>query len=173
MAYVTLSNLDAETGLSFDIDSALRPKPPAWGGNTWREEHRGVGERGKAIHRLRLFEPIDQSAGNVADRRVRLEEASLERFTDDAVGLVAAAAPLPGFDSPGLGVQMVTANLDVKKALPPEGARWLFTRSEVRSVRNGRCDLEVVVLDEDTELVAVASFVLMGLDKAGGERPRL
>ncbi|OIW22529.1 hypothetical protein CONLIGDRAFT_222272 [Coniochaeta ligniaria NRRL 30616] len=58
----------------------------------------------------------------------------------------------------------VALNLEVKKALPAEGVEWLFMRETTKMVKNGRFDLEVVVLDARGELVAVATHVNMIVD---------
>lgn len=58
----------------------------------------------------------------------------------------------------------VALNLEVKKALPAEGVEWLFMRETTRMVKNGRFDLEVIVLDASGELVAVATHVNMIVD---------
>ena len=50
-------------------------------------------------------------------------------------------------------------NLDVKRALPPEGAEFLSVRVQAMGIRNGRMDLEVVIRDENAELVAVGHHV--------------
>jgi hypothetical protein len=57
----------------------------------------------------------------------------------------------------------VTMNLDVKKALPEGGVEFLFCRTSAKMIRNGRLDLEVVVLDEGGDLVAVSNHVVMVL----------
>ena len=54
-------------------------------------------------------------------------------------------------------------NLDVKKALPKEGVRWLFVRTRAKVVSNGRYDLEVVIMDERGEVVALSHHVCMVL----------
>lgn len=51
--------------------------------------------------------------------------------------------------------------LEVKKALPMEGVKWLFTRFRVKGVRDGRFDLGCEVWDGDGELVAVSQQVWM------------
>lgn len=56
---------------------------------------------------------------------------------------------------------IVVLNLDIKKALPLEGAEWLFTRVRAERIRNGRMDLEVVILDESGDIVAVSSHVAL------------
>lgn len=55
----------------------------------------------------------------------------------------------------------VVLNLDIKKALPLEGAEWLFTRVRAKMIKNGRMDLEVVILDEGGYIVAVSSHVAL------------
>ena len=55
----------------------------------------------------------------------------------------------------------VTLNLDVKKALPAEGAEWLFSRVRAKRIRNGRMDLEVTVLDEHGDIVALSSHAAL------------
>ena len=52
-------------------------------------------------------------------------------------------------------------NLDVKKVLPPEGIEWLFLRVRAKQIQNGRLDLEVVILDEEGDLVALSNHVAL------------
>lgn len=58
-------------------------------------------------------------------------------------------------------------NLEVKKALPEAGVKWLFVRLECKRILNGRYDLEVLILDAEGELVAVSNHVCFAL---GSER---
>ncbi len=55
----------------------------------------------------------------------------------------------------------VLLNLEVKKALPEEGVRWLFVRVRAKKIENGRMDLEVVVLDEGGDVVALSNHVCL------------
>lgn len=50
-------------------------------------------------------------------------------------------------------------NLDIKKALPAEGVKFLFTRLQTKVIKNGRYDLEVVVMDEGGDVVALSHHV--------------
>jgi hypothetical protein len=50
-------------------------------------------------------------------------------------------------------------NLDVKKALPEEGVKFLFLRLQTKAIKNGRYDLEIVVMDEQDEVVALSHHV--------------
>ncbi|KAL5356181.1 thioesterase-like superfamily-domain-containing protein [Aspergillus floccosus] len=53
----------------------------------------------------------------------------------------------------------LSMSTEVKKELPPDGVRWLYLRSEVKSIRNGRMDLEVLLCDQGMELVALSRQV--------------
>lgn len=57
----------------------------------------------------------------------------------------------------------VTLNVDVKKRLPPQGVEWLYSRVQSKAMRDGRTDFHVVVLDEEGEIVALASQVSLVL----------
>lgn len=53
----------------------------------------------------------------------------------------------------------VTMNIDMKKHLPPSGVEWLYSRIVTKVVRDGRTDLDVTVLDEKGEVVALSTQV--------------
>lgn len=55
----------------------------------------------------------------------------------------------------------VTLNIDFKKQLPTNGAEWLYSRASMKKVRNGRMDIEVVVLDESGDVVAIGSQIAL------------
>lgn len=61
----------------------------------------------------------------------------------------------------GFWYPTVLLNLDFKKALPEEGVEWLFARVRAKQVKNGRYDLEVIIMDENGELVALSNHVVM------------
>lgn len=50
-------------------------------------------------------------------------------------------------------------NLEVKKALPAEGVRFLCTRLQTKSIKNGRYDLEVIIWDDEGDIVALSHHV--------------
>lgn len=59
----------------------------------------------------------------------------------------------------------VLLNLDIKKPLPPsDGPQWLFVRAQAKQVKDGRYDLEVIVMDGEGELVALSHHVCLVLD---------
>ncbi|KAB8067650.1 thioesterase-like superfamily-domain-containing protein [Aspergillus leporis] len=53
----------------------------------------------------------------------------------------------------------VTLNIDFKKRLPAQGAEWLYSRVHTKVVRDGRTDLNVEVLDEQGDVVALSTQV--------------
>jgi len=55
-------------------------------------------------------------------------------------------------------------NLDIKKALPSEGVRWLHIRAEVKRIQKGRMDIEVFVHDANGDLVALSHHVGFVMD---------
>lgn len=57
----------------------------------------------------------------------------------------------------------VLLNMDVKKALPEEGVEWLFSRTSCKQIKNGRMDLEIVVLDEGGEIVALSHHIALAV----------
>lgn len=57
----------------------------------------------------------------------------------------------------------VVLNLDIKKPLPEEGVEWLFARVETKVIRNGRMDLDVVILDQGGNIVALSHHVALAV----------
>ncbi|RHZ71051.1 hypothetical protein CDV55_108499 [Aspergillus turcosus] len=106
------------------------------------------------------------------------------RWTNEAVAFLVDMFPmaLDGFDTMGKAADnaagtepakgkvakywypTVTLNIDFKKRLPASGVEWLYSRVQTRSVRNGRTDLDVVVLDEQGEVVALSTQVGLVMD---------
>ncbi|KAJ5465268.1 uncharacterized protein N7458_000954 [Penicillium daleae] len=58
----------------------------------------------------------------------------------------------------------VTMTIDLKRRLPPEGVEWLHSRVTTKMVRGSRGDLDVVVLDQRGEIVALATQVALVVD---------
>jgi len=57
-------------------------------------------------------------------------------------------------------------NLDVKKLLPEEGVQWLFVRVQAKKIQNGRFDLEVIILDESGDVVALSNHANLAVDSS-------
>ena len=68
----------------------------------------------------------------------------------------------------------VVLNVEIKKALPEEGLEWLFVRSRSKMIKNGRLDIEVVILDQLGDLVALGHQValVLGAERNMAERSR-
>ncbi|KAK5076925.1 hypothetical protein LTS08_007479 [Lithohypha guttulata] len=58
----------------------------------------------------------------------------------------------------------LSLNLDVKKLLPQEGVEWLFVRIQAKSIKDGRFDLLIHVLDEGGDLVALSTHSSLAVD---------
>lgn len=61
----------------------------------------------------------------------------------------------------GLWFPTVLMNVEVKKALPPEGVDWLAVRVTIKQIKEGRFDLDVLVRDVEGEIVALSHHVAM------------
>lgn len=55
----------------------------------------------------------------------------------------------------------VLLNVEFKKKLPAEGAQWLYSRVLTKVLKNGRMDLDIVVLDETGDVVALSNHVAL------------
>lgn len=53
----------------------------------------------------------------------------------------------------------VTLNVDMKKHLPVDGVEWLYSRIVTKVVRDGRTDLDVTVLDQNGDVIALSTQV--------------
>ena len=68
--------------------------------------------------------------------------------------------------SPGFWYPTLLLNLDVKKALPEEGVRWLFLRLVTKVIKNGRYDLEIIIMDAEGDVVALSHHVCLAVSSA-------
>jgi hypothetical protein len=87
-----------------------------------------------------------------------------EGFQISALAYLADAfRPLPeAYRLKGNWYPTLSYGLEVKKAPPTEkGWEWLFLRIETMQVKNGRFDLDVVILDEDGDLVALSKHTAL------------
>ncbi|PLB54291.1 hypothetical protein P170DRAFT_431920 [Aspergillus steynii IBT 23096] len=69
----------------------------------------------------------------------------------------------------------VTLNIDLKKRLPPQGVEWLYSRVHTKTVRDGRTDIDVVLLDEQGEVVALSTQVglVLSASRNVGQRSKM
>ena len=68
------------------------------------------------------------------------------------------SAAIP-FSRPSYVYPTLSMTLEVKKKLPENGVKWLFLRARTLEIKNGRLDVEVTILDEKLELVALSHHV--------------
>ncbi|KDN64305.1 hypothetical protein CSUB01_08110 [Colletotrichum sublineola] len=129
----------------------------------------------RAHNNLEHYAPREGTRRGIVDLWLRFKSG--ERFTNASLGFVADAYPTvieawrptrdeeqtPFRHNDMFWYPTLALNLDVKKALPEEGAEWLFIRSMAKVVRNGRLDLEVTVLDQSGDVVALSTHVNMVL----------
>ncbi|KAK8012528.1 hypothetical protein PG991_009903 [Apiospora marii] len=191
VAYITHTNLAAEFGPTFETGWQLEPPPPpppsdfaalTRGGDDdahWAEWiAKPFPEFRKVIQQMRIYLPRSgrHATDSLYDEWVRFADPA-QRFTDASLGLVSdlwpqvieslvaarqgntKSQPMAKFWYPTL-----LLNLDIKKALPAEGVEWLFVRVRAKQIRNGRQDLEVVILDQQGEIVALSHHVALVLD---------
>lgn len=154
----------------------------------WRElTHRPFAHFRKAMNRVQFMVPKDgQGVRSAVDNWMCLTNG--ENWTNESVGFVAdmfmqllechKEEEEGGVEWKDVGAEQqdkrrknasfwyptVLLNLDVKKSLPAEGAKWLFSRVRAKQIKNGRYDLEVVILDDVGDIVALSHHVVLALD---------
>ncbi|KAK3112499.1 hypothetical protein LTR53_011191 [Teratosphaeriaceae sp. CCFEE 6253] len=161
----------------------------------WAERHEWpfASFRKVTKHLRSWFPRAGQAAPAVVDQWLCLRDSE-DRFTDSSLGFVADCFPqimetyLLGYDPYAVDFERshstaeqeelmkgkaamwyptLVLNLDVKKALPAEGVKFLFLRVQAKSIKNGRFDLEVIVKDAEGDVVALSHHVCLAV---GSER---
>ena len=196
IGYLTHINLEAEEGVTFPTGWSLEPTPlvanlSKFEHNTdenWVEQtEMPFAKFRKASNRVRFFFPRKgQFLQSVSDQWICFRDGT--KFTTESLGYVADMFPQvvesyrdeddpyavrkidDGKKKKPIGARFwyptVVLNLDIKKALPKEGSKWLFCRARSKQIRKGRLDIEVVILDESGELVAISHHVTLVLSAA-------
>lgn len=179
VAYATNSNIDTEEGVSFDTEYKLVPPPPPVDlsklekdmDQNWRlEENMPFPNFRKASQKVKWYFPREGHVSqSIRDEWICLADGS--NFTNASIGFVVDMFPqiVESYRDPAQGpfwYPTLLLNLDVKKALPPGGVKWLSNRVQIKQAKNGRMDLEVHVHDADGELVALSHHVGFVLDAA-------
>ncbi|KAF6817821.1 thioesterase family protein [Colletotrichum sojae] len=185
LAYVTNGRLSLEKGLTLKSGWDLTPPPKPVDFNLllhgrdphWVRRER-LNARGRSFARahtnLEHYAPREGIRRGMADLWLRFNDGK-QRFTNASLGYVADAYPtivegwrprrdeeqVPFRSNEMFWYPTLALNLDVKRALPEEGAEWLFIRVLAKVIRNGRLDLEVIVLDGEGNVVALSSHVNM------------
>ncbi|KAH0536323.1 hypothetical protein FGG08_006796 [Glutinoglossum americanum] len=201
VAYLTNSNIDTEVGPSLDTEYSLHPPPvPADLAKlrddtdpNWSRVHKTSGANfRKAYTKVTPWLPRQgQHHQSMADEWVAFSTG--ERFTNESLGFICDMwpAPVDFFRSSNAAhikdrrppktvlsensvhwYPTLVLNLDIKKALPAEGVEFLFVRARTKGVRNGRFDMEVVIMDESGEIVALSHHVclVLGVERNVADR---
>ncbi|KAI9797006.1 MAG: hypothetical protein M1833_005839 [Piccolia ochrophora] len=191
LGYITHGNLETQIGPSFLTNFSLTPAAvpadivllrkntdPSWA----LQENMPFANFRKAIRKVKIFFPRrGQYHPSMSDQWISF--ANGERFTNESLGYVADTFPqlVEGYlnrdphdvdlaDGDSIRAKSKAAmywyptlalGLDFKKALPPEGVDWLFTRVRSKSIQNGKLDLEVIIMDEQDRLIALSHHVSM------------
>ncbi|EKG14901.1 hypothetical protein MPH_07941 [Macrophomina phaseolina MS6] len=178
VGYITNSNIDNEQGVSFETGWSLDPAPPPVDlahlaedrDEHWAEvTEKPFSKFRKVMNRVRMYLPRNgQAMKSLSDEWLRLDSG--ERFTNESIGVVSDLWPqiIEEFrreekNAAPFWYPTLLLNLDIKKPLPEEGVEWLFVRVRAKKIKNGRQDLEVVVLDETGDLVALSHHVALVL----------
>ncbi|KAL4811543.1 thioesterase-like superfamily-domain-containing protein [Aspergillus unguis] len=163
---------------------------------TWVIQDAPFKEFRKATTQVELFGPDPAKAkrkNGIVDQWARLKpEGELTRWSNEGVVFLTDMFPmaLDGFDSMAAGAEeasgrsgptaqywfpTVTLNIDLKKRLPEAGEEWLYSRVVTKEVRDGRTDLDVTILDQKGEVVALSTQVglVVSASRNIGKRARL
>ena len=173
VGFVTHTNLSSESGISLATHWSLHPSPlpmdtakladdsdPNWQLAT----DLPFPEFRKATRNVDIYRPrVKSSRSAIVDEWIRMKNK--EPFSFESLGFVNDMFPqlVETFDTEhekqSFGKNWyptLVMNLEIKKALP-EGAEFLFVRVLAHRILHGRMDLQVTILDESGELVAVGS----------------
>jgi len=181
--------MTTEEGVTFNTGYQLHPSPlPVCLGllnndkdGQWaRHAKMPFSKFRKATLKTQFYFPREgNKQKNIADEWIRLSTG--EKFTNAALGYVCDMWPMPAesflneenpydFNSKGSPLKSakfwyptVLLNLDIKKQLPKGGVEWLFVRVATKQIKNGRMDLEIIILDEGAEVVAISHHVALAI----------
>lgn len=172
---VTNSNLHTETGLTLSTEWELQPPTPKVNLIKLQKDEdenwtafRSFSKFRHASNHVQFYLPRQRQAmRGLVDEWVCFRSG--ERFHNEGLGLLCDMWPkvFEPFQYPGSEKHLafwyptLHLSLEIKKALPLEGVQWLFSRVRVKQIKNGRFDLEVVILDETADIVALSHHVAM------------
>ncbi|KAK7703232.1 hypothetical protein SLS64_009209 [Diaporthe eres] len=188
LAYVTNTRISLEKGLTLATGWSATPQPRPVSDfgllaldrdPGWVRSMAPLGARFTSFVRthnnLELYVPRGGTGTprrGMVDLWLRLKGTG-QRFTNYDLGYVADAYPMvvegwrprrdeeqaPFRSDESFWYPMLSLNLDVKRVLPEEGVEWLFVRSSAKVIQNGRQDLEVIILDQHQNVVALGNHV--------------
>lgn len=194
VGYITNSNITTENGITLKTDFELLPPPPPVNisklsqgtDENWAlQSAMPFASFRKASQKVKFHFPRHgQVMRSIGDEWVCF--TNRDKFTNEALGYVSDMFPMPveqfrdqanPYDistPPDLTTKKparfwyptLLLNLDIKKALPEEGVEWLFVRVRTKQIKNGRMDLEVIIMDESGDIVALSHHVTLILDSS-------
>jgi acyl-CoA thioesterase len=166
LGYITRMNFDIEKGISINTGWELYPKPydvdlsklRDGRDDRWVEPYQGL----MSHQHVRTFTPSKgQFLTGMVDQWICMSNAGGgSRFTNETLGYVADVFYVqPKFTI--FSFATLSLNLDIRKAMPSEGSEWLFMRTTMKQLKNGRIDAEIVVMDAMGELIAVSQHATL------------
>jgi acyl-coenzyme A thioesterase PaaI-like protein len=188
IAVLTHANLALESGISLPTSWSLDPAPPpadleklaAHGTDgTWTVFT--PGGPNPNFRKAALQVDIYNYKGSRVQRGMMdqwIKFKSGEPFTNTCLGLLSDMFPQmvesykgdqEALEGAGVSERQLSThwyptlalNVDVKRSLPKEGAKWMFVRIQSKMIHNGRKDLEVIIMDEHGEIIALSHHVAM------------
>ncbi|KAF3941510.1 hypothetical protein ABW19_dt0201222 [Dactylella cylindrospora] len=195
-AYVTMGNIDSETGPTMEthwekpvpamvgrqnLDKLLTPE----GVKGWYERPKPFADFREVSKRTRFFTTDEVTPGVVTNWATFTNPQ--EKITNEAIALIADlfVGVIEQLDPEGWSdtgekktptakywYPTLSLSLDVKKALPKEGVKWVYSKVQCQQIKNGRWDLQVIMLDENGELLATSSQVALMVDASRNTKPR-
>jgi len=105
---------------------------------------------------------MTESLGFVADMFPQVVE-SLQNDGDPYTVLDPEQKPKKNVMGAKYWYPTVVLNLDIKKALPKDGTKWLYCRTSSKQIKNGRLDIEIIIMDTAGDLVALSHHVTLVL----------
>ena len=85
----------------------------------------------------------------------------VEAFLRDASASAAKGSPGKKARTETFWYPTLLLNIDFKKALTEEGVEWLFSRVITKQIKNGRSDIDITIMDEQGDIVALSQHVAL------------
>lgn len=191
VAYLTNRSIATESGISLNTGWSFQPKLPAVKDFSklltnedpeWPPLDLVIQRRVSAVKQLSIYynrEAMEKS-GKSSHIDMWICAKNGEPFKNPALGFLIDATssfvcevqrPRTENEPPAAGGEFthkvsfwyptLVMNLDVKKALPKEGEKWLLIRCYAKQILNGRSDVEIVIYDRAGDIVALSHHVAM------------
>jgi hypothetical protein len=109
------------------------------------------------LHEKNVYDVTNGRKGSADKGDKKAPTATMVRDMSRNDSFLAIVADLPQW------YPTLLLNIDFKKSLPEEGVEWLFVRAESKQIKNGRMDIEVIILDEAGDVVALSHHVALAV----------